>query len=355
MAVHQLKVVVVGASSLLGKELNEELLDSPLAGANILLADSEAAEGQIMTVGDEPSFIQRVGADSFLGADFVFFAGSQEQTLEHWNAARQAGATVVDLSGALSGEAEVLTWSPWLATLRPTSGTPSKTFTAGRPDLQTTALVAAHPAATMLALVAAKLTLALQKPNILAATVLQPASELGSPGMDELHQQTVSLLSFKELPKEVFDAQVAFNIIPTFGDEAKSSLARNREMILEQYAALSNDQLPSLSLYLLQSPVFHGYTASVFLDFSIPTTLEDLRAAIDGDHLALEGAETDVPNNLSAAGRKDILVQAGDAGRTETGSQFWLWIAADNLKLAAVNAIDCALAMRALRPQGKVQ
>ena len=43
-------------------------------------------------------------------------------------------------------------------------------------------------------------------------TVLEPASEHGRRGMDELHEQTVNLLSFQQLPKGVFDAQVAFNV-----------------------------------------------------------------------------------------------------------------------------------------------
>ena len=36
-------------------------------------------------------------------------------------------------------------------------------------------------------------------------------------------------------------------------------------------------------------------------------------------------------------------------------NRFWLWVAADNLKITAVNAVACALEMRRLRPQGQVQ
>ena len=43
--------------------------------------------------------------------------------------------------------------------------------------------------------------------------MFEPASEHGQRGMDELHQQTVNLLSFQPLPKDVFDAQVAFNMV----------------------------------------------------------------------------------------------------------------------------------------------
>jgi aspartate-semialdehyde dehydrogenase len=49
-----------------------------------------------------------------------------------------------------------------------------------------------------------------------------------------------------------------------------------------------------------------------------------------------------------------VRVTAESSGE-ELGRRFWLWLAADNLKLAALNAIACATELRKLRPQGKVQ
>ena len=46
--------------------------------------------------------------------------------------------------------------------------------------------------------------------------------------MDELHQQTISLLSFQSIPKETYDAQVAFNLLPVLGEAAKVAWARPR-------------------------------------------------------------------------------------------------------------------------------
>ncbi len=36
-------------------------------------------------------------------------------------------------------------------------------------------------------------------------------------------------------------------------------------------------------------------------------------------------------------------------------SRLWLWAASDNLRLHAQNAVECALDLRRLRPQGTVQ
>ena len=354
MPAHQLRVVLVGASSLLGKELSEELADSALGTAEILLFDTDAVDGQMTTVGDEASFIRRVSASSFEGADFVFFAGTPEQTRDHWKSARQAGAMIVDLTYALAGEPEVLVWSPWVAPLNPGRSGTAGGAGARRPDLQTATVVPAHPMATMLALLAARITEKVGKPTLFAVTVLQPASELGQAGLDELHQQTVSLLSFKDLPQETFDAQTAFNVLARFGSDANASLGERASTIRSHYAALADDILPGLSLQMLQLPVFHGYTSSIFLELKEPVAADLLARALAGARVELL-AEDDSPSNLSAAGRSDILVSVAASDRKEPGTSFWICAAADNLKLAAANAIDCALGMRSLRPQGKVQ
>ena len=67
-------------------------------------------------------------------------------------------------------------------------------------DLFTPAVVPAHPAAVALALLLDRLQQAAPVSSA-AATVMVPASEFGRAAMDELHQQTVNLLSFQGLPR----------------------------------------------------------------------------------------------------------------------------------------------------------
>src|ERR1035441_4453058 len=66
--------------------------------------------------------------------------------------------------------------------------------------------------------------------------IFAPASEHGVPGVQELQQKTVSLLSFKSLPKAVFDAQLSFNLLARYGEEAPSPLEET-EMRIERHLA----------------------------------------------------------------------------------------------------------------------
>jgi aspartate-semialdehyde dehydrogenase len=221
--------------------------------------------------------------------------------------------------------------------------------------LKTPAVVAAHPVAVMLALVAGRLQRKLALASV-AATVMEPASEYGRAAMDELHQQTVNLLSFQTLPREQYDAQVSFNLLPELGEEAKVKLAATERRIRRHYAGLSDGRLPVPALQMVQAPVFHGYVLSVLVELEEAATVNEVEAALVGDHIDVVGGESDPPSNLSAAGQEDIMVRVRkDSGDGEKGTRFWIWMAADNLKLAALNAIACATELGRLRPLGKVQ
>jgi aspartate-semialdehyde dehydrogenase len=340
------RIAIVGAGSLRGKELNEALSESAFAAADFILLDDESSLGKIEAIGEEATVVQVVDPHSFDRADFVFFSGDEANTLKYWKSAQRSGASILDLTYALESEPDVLVRSPWVREeLNGLSAGKTK------PDLKTPAIVPAHPAAVALAL----LLLRLKKVGAVAsawATVLEPATEHGRAAMDELHQQTISLLSFQSIPKETYDAQVAFNLLPVLGEEAKINLGATEERIRRHYALLSGGRLPEVNVQLIHAPVFHGYGISLGIELEQPSSVEELEAALTGEHVDVVLGDADAPSNLSTAGEEDIMVRVRGE---DPGRRFWIWAAADNLKLSALNAVACALELRRLRPQGTVQ
>jgi len=211
----------------------------------------------------------------------------------------------------------------------------------------------AHPAAVTLAL----LLLRARKAGAIrgaAATVLLPASEQGQKGMDELHQQTVNLLSFQPLPKDIFDVQVAFNMIARYGQASKLSLDSVEARVQRDYREIAGADAAQPSLMMLQPPVFHGLTVAIFLEMEQAADRERLLHSLAGDHVVLAGAEDDSqPSNVNTAGQANILVSLkSDAARP---NGIWLWAAADNLRIAAMTAVECAESLIPTRPLGKIQ
>jgi aspartate-semialdehyde dehydrogenase len=339
------KIAIAGASSLLGREMKDVLSESPLASADFTLLDEEDAKGQLDQVGDEVTIIQAISADAFEKADFTFFCGTEGLTQRHWRQALRSGSTVLDLTGALGQENGVLIRAPWIAT------------EAANVDLFTPAIVPAHPAVVTLTLLLNRLQQAAPV-RFAAATVLEPASEFGRAAMDEMHQQTVSLLSFQSLPRAVYDAQAAFNMLAGMGESAKINLAAVEARIRREYQAVTGGRGAELALQLIHSPVFHGHTFSIVVELERPVEIVALEEALSGEHVDIVMEDTDSPSNLAATGQNDILVRIRPerlARNSSAASRLWLWAAVDNLRLNALNAVQCAMELRRLRPQGTVQ
>ena len=83
------KIVIAGASSLLGAELKSLLKESRFAGADFRLVEEVVAAGTLTEAGGEPAAIQPVEEDSFQRAGMVFFTGSAEFTRVNLTAARR--------------------------------------------------------------------------------------------------------------------------------------------------------------------------------------------------------------------------------------------------------------------------
>jgi aspartate-semialdehyde dehydrogenase len=341
------RAAIVGAASLKGKEVAEMLTERNFPAIDVRLLDDDESLGQLEAMGDEISFIQAVRSEQFDNVDFAFFASDIASTRKSWKQARDAGSAIIDLSSALEDEPGATVRSLWLERER------------GQVlplDLQPGPCIAAHPAAVSLAL----LLLRARKAGAVRraiATVFEPASERGQKGMDEMHQQTVNLLSFQPLPKDIYDAQVAFNMLARYGQKSQPTLGSIEARIQRHYRKIAGDDAPNLSLLLTQAPIFHGYAFALSLEMAHSVDVAALLDALTGDHVSIPGSEVgsedDSPSNVSAAGQPDILLSARpDPAQPNS---FWLWAAIDNLRIAAIGAVECAESMTAARPVGKIQ
>jgi len=337
------RVAIVGAASLKGKEVAEVLNDRNFPSLDVKLLDDDESLGKLETMKDEVTFIQSVRPEQFDNVDFTFFACDPESTRANWKIARKAGSDIVDLSYALEDEPGATVRSPWIERQI------GRLFT---PELQPAPAVVAHPAAVVLAL----LLLRAQKAGEVkhaVATVFEPASEHGQKGMDELHEQTVNLLSFQQLPTSVFDVQVAFNMVERYGTKANPALSSLQNRVKSHYLRVVEKRAAAPSLVLLQAPIFHGHAFSIHLEMQQVTDVANIAEALGGDHVTITQSTEDAPSNVNVAGQANILTSV--IPDENDSRSVWLWAASDNLRIAATTAVECAESMAAARPRGKIQ
>ena len=171
--------------------------------------------------------------------------------------------------------------------------------------------------------------------------VFEPASERGRRGVDEQQQQTVAALSFKKLQTDVFDAQVGFNILARYGEEAMEPLDGIEQRLERHLASLlaAYPSIPMPSLRLIQAAVFHGHSFSVWVEFEENPGAEALARALA--KTGIDVRPDDPPTAVGIAGHSGLSAGAIAPDRNNPRA-CWLWLVADNLRLTAENALAVA-------------
>jgi len=324
-------IAIVGGESLLGKELRELLEASDLGASVTLIASEESEDTSVITRGhEEPLVMSSLQAADLPSAKAILLAGSAESSgkvYEHIRGAARA-PVLIDLTAALEHRPEARLRAPIVE---------PPDFSAASP-IQ----VIAHPAAIALALLLVELQKS-AKIRRSVAQIFEPASERGHAGIDELQKQTVGLLSFKPLQKDVYDAQVSFNMLPQYGSDSPHSLAAIESKIDRHLASLlaSAGTVPMPSLRLIQAPVFHGYSISLWVEFETNADIETIERGLASSQIDVRGKEHEPPTNVGVAGQSGITVGAIALDHNQPHA-CWFWMVADNLRIAAENAVEVA-------------
>ena len=320
-------IAIVGGESLMGREVRELLAESKVPGPVTLIGVGEDAATLSVDRG-EAVVITPLDVDSLLRAPVAFLAGSAASSRKALAlaGASKVGPVLIDLSHALEDDPSARLRAP---VVEPAGfAIPPKTIH-----------VVAHPAAISLALFLGRLHSGCPVRRSVIH-IFEPASERGQRGLDELQKQTANLFAFQPLPKEVFDAQLSFNMLSSYGSDAPEALS-SIELRIERHLATllaAGGRVPMPSLRLVQAPVFHGYSFSARVEFEGKPAAAAIAAALASPMVDMRDGDLDPPSNVGVAGQSGITVGSVEPDRNDAAA-WWFWIAADNLRIAAENAL----------------
>jgi aspartate-semialdehyde dehydrogenase len=338
------RVAIVGASSLRGKELTQVLDDRHFPTEDVVLLDESVMAGTLTEAAGEPTFIRALDPDSFEGAHFVFFAGRAADAARNWVTARKSGATVIDLTGALAASVDSSDDSRGKENIAPTAWIPSLDAALPRPAPQTGGssqpVAYSSPAAPVIVACTLAAGLAEFQTQRISVLFFPPVSERELAGVEELESQTTALLGFREIAKPIFDAQIAFNLLPKYGEASKPSLADMRGAVTRDVALYLSGRLPTPAIQLVQAPVFYGYAFAAYAEPPSPTRRVELEAALVKLGVKIDDPEAG-PTNISVVGESEIHLARIEPD-PNVASGVWIWGVADDLRLSATNAVRIA-------------
>ena len=173
----------------------------------------------------------------------------------------------------------------------------------------------------------------------------EPVSGAGRAGIEELSQQTVALLSGRDVAVHVFPHRIAFSLLPQVGEFLAGGYTRGEHQLMAQTRRLLDDATLPITATSVRVPLFYGLSQSVSVETEQRLTAaqahEVLRVApgvlLQDDASAAEYPlpGTTIGNDAACVGRirEDESVACG----------LNLWVSGDNLrKGAALNAVAIA-------------
>jgi aspartate-semialdehyde dehydrogenase len=308
------RVGIVNPLSLVGNEIKTILRQRAFPFDKISLLDSTGeAAGALTDIGDEPAVVTPVSAIELEDLDLVFFCGPPGGNREWIDRYREDKFIVIDVSQPSSVEEGTLA----------VAGVNLDDVVGKR------LIISPHPVAIPMALILHQIE-SVSPIEMCTATVIQPASEFEQAGVEELAQQTISVLNIQSVPKQIFDRQLAFNLYPAAEHNEPFIVAQLRKLI---------DPETELALLITQGTIFHGHTFSLFVRTRDELDRDRITDALRSNP-AIAFAEGDQAfGTIDAAGRDEVLI-AEVRPDPSIRSGFWVWAVCDNLRRSSgLNAV----------------
>lgn len=323
-------VAVAGATGAVGREMLEILEERNFPVAELVPLASERSEGERLVFHGKSVAVKRLTKDSFEGVNIALFSAGSERSLEFAPAAVKSGAVVIDNSSAFRMDPKVPLAVP---EVNPHAIAGHSGIIAN-PNCSTIALVMAlkpiHDAA---------------KIKRIVVTTFQSVSGTGKEAMDELAQQTVALLNFREVETKVYPHQIAFNCLPHIDSFLENGYTKEEMKLANETKKILDDNTIRVTATTVRVPVFRCHSESVNIETGKKISANEVRAllsAAPGIIVYDDPKKNIYPLAIDVAGKDETYV--GRIREDESiPNGINLWIVSDNLrKGAALNAVQIA-------------
>jgi aspartate-semialdehyde dehydrogenase len=323
-------VAVVGATGAVGNEMIAVLEERDFPVDSIRLFASERSEGVRLNFKGQEIPVETLKEDSFQGIDIALFSAGAERSKIWAPIAAKSGCVVIDNSSQWRMDPEVPLVVPEV--------NPN--------DLKWHKGIIANPnCSTIQMVVALKPIHDVAKIKRIVVTTFQAVSGTGKKAMDELLQQTVALLNFKDIEIKVYPHQIAFNVLPHIDKFLENGYTKEEMKMVNETKKIMGDPSIRVTATTVRVPVFRGHSESVNIETEKKITAPEVREILSkslGVVVIDNPEKNEYPLPIYASGRDEVFVgRIREDESIENGIN--MWVVSDNLrKGAALNAVQIA-------------
>ena len=330
MDLQGLNLGIVGATGAVGLETLRLIETRYPKHTNLKLLASKRSAGRKMEVNGKTFTVAETTDASFDDVDIVFISARTEDSRRFGPVAAAAGALVIDDSSAF----------------RMNPGVPLVVPEVNGADLDWHDGIVSIPncSTTPLVMVAHPLRQASPIRRIVADTY-QSVSGAGGAAMNELRDQTRTVMHGGPAEPYAQPQQIAFNVIPQIDSFNESGYTREEQKMIDESRKILHAPEMAVSATCVRVPVFVSHCVAAHLEFDAPVSAGEARELLSqmpGVVVQDDPMASVYPMPVAAAGRDEVFV-----GRIRKDAShpngMAMWVVTDNLvKGAALNALQIA-------------
>ncbi len=322
-------VAVVGATGVVGELILDILNEREFPLAEVHALASEKSVGKKVMFGSKPIPVDDLASFDFTGIDFAFFSAGGDVSKEYAPKAAQAGAIVIDNTSAFRYDDDIPLIVPevnaaLLAEL------PERRIIAN-PNCSTIQMVVVlNPIAELVGV---------ERVNV---ATYQAVSGAGRSAIEELAQQTATMLNGQEPSVEVMPHKIAFNLIPQIDQFEENGYTREEMKMVWETQKILADPSIKVNPTAVRVPVFYGHSEALHIETKEPVDLEQLLSLLSSTP-GICLMQNDYPTPVTHAANQDAVYVGRVRKDPSHPRGLNLWVVADNVrKGAALNAIQIA-------------
>ena len=325
-----LHIAIAGATGAVGLEMLKTLEKRNFPVGSLTPLASARSAGKTLPFRGQEILVQELTGDSFVGVDIALFSAGSAISKEFAPLAVDAGAVVVDNSSAFRMDDSV----PLVVPEINTADVASHKGIISNPNCSTIV--------TVMALYPLHQAFGVKR---MFASTYQAVSGSGAMGIAELKRQVGEINEGREVTREVYPHQIAFNVLPHVDVFLENGYTKEEMKMVHESRKIMGLPGFQASVTCVRVPVYRAHSIAVSAEFEKPVSVEHARetiAAAPGIDLNDDIAGNGYPLPLELAGRDNCQVgRIRKDCAMENGLSFW--VAGDQLlKGAALNAVQIA-------------
>ena len=328
-------LAIAGATGNVGREIIQILEDKNFPVDQLFLLASSRSKGQTIEFRGEQLIVEDLAEFDFSKAHLGLFSPGGKISAEYAPKAAKAGCLVIDNSSyfRMNNEVPLIVPEVNASDLEDFFNNEERSNNIANPNCSTIQMVVALKPLHDQAII-----------NRVVVSTYQSVSGAGKDAMDELFNQTQNIYSNKNIEKNKFTKQIAFNVIPHIDTFVDNGNTKEEEKMINETKKILDEGI-KVSATCVRVPVFISHAESINVEFDSPLSDQEaskLLKEFDGVSVIDFRKDEGYVTPIEAAGEDKVYVSR-IRNDTSVDNGLNIWVVADNLrKGAALNAVQIA-------------